>query len=64
MKTITPEQEHDLLNFRDIGQKEFENRVQYYHRKNPSVQPPRKCKHLLTFSERKTSSKKVSDVEL
>ena len=37
--------------------------MQYYHLKNPSVQPPRKRKHLLTFSERKTTSKKVSDVE-
>ena len=24
-KTITPEQEHDLMKFRDIGQEEFEN---------------------------------------
>ena len=26
-KTLTPEQEHDLVNFRDIGQEEFENLV-------------------------------------
>ena len=62
-KKLTPEQEHDLVNFRDIGQEEFENRVNYYTLKNPSVQAPRRRKHLLTFSERKTTSKKVSDVE-
>ena len=62
-KRFAPEQEHDLVNFRDIGQEEFENRVNYYTLKNPSVQAPRTRKHLLTFSERKTTSKKVSDVE-
>ena len=62
-KKLTPEQQHDLVNFRDIGQEEFENRVNYYILKNPSIQAPRRRKHLLTFSERKTTSKKVSDVE-
>ena len=28
-KTITPEQEHDLMKFRDTGQEAFENRVEY-----------------------------------
>ena len=47
-KKLTPEQEHDLVNFRDIGQEEFENRVNYYVLKNPSVQAPRRRKHFNT----------------
>lgn len=36
-KKLTPEQKHELVNFRDIGQEEFENQVNYYILKNPSL---------------------------
>jgi len=62
-KRLTPEQEHDLLNFREIGQKEFENRIKYYVLKTPSVKPPKKRTRLLTFTERKSNKRKVSDIE-
>lgn len=59
----TPEQVHDLLNFRDIRQTEFEIRVEYYTLRNPSVKPPKHHKRLLTFTERRSRRKKVSDIE-
>ena len=40
-KKATPEQAHDLMNFRQIGQAEFERRVEYYTLRNPSVRPPK-----------------------
>ena len=62
-RKISPEQEHDLLNFRNIGQGEFELSVQYFVLRNPSVKPPKRKKRLLTFTERKSNKRKVSDVE-
>lgn len=50
----TPEQVHDLLNIRDIGQTEFEIRVEYYTLRNPSVKPSKHRKRLLTFTERRS----------
>lgn len=47
-KTVTPEQKHDLMNFRNIGQMEFERRVEYYTLRNPSVRPPKRQKRLRT----------------
>lgn len=60
---VTPEQQHDLLNFMCIGQEEFENRVEYFILKAPSARLCRRRKQLLTFSERKSRAKKVSEVE-
>ena len=62
-KDISPEQSHDLMNFRDIGQAEFERRVQYYVLRTPSVKTPKRQKRLLTFTERKSKRKKVSHIE-
>ena len=59
----TPEQVNDLLTFRDTGQKDFECRVQYHILCNPSVKPPKRQKRLLTFTERKSRRKKVSEIE-
>ena len=42
------------MNFRQIGQMEFERRVEYYTLRNPSVRPPKRQKHLLTFTKKKS----------
>ena len=62
-KELTPQQTHDLMKFRGIGQTEYESRVDYYILRTPSVQPPKHRKSLLTFSEKKTRQKKGSQVE-
>ena len=62
-KKPTPEQIQDLMNFREIGQKEFEHRVQYAILGSPSVTPAKRRKRLLTFTERRVRRKKVSEVE-
>lgn len=46
----TPEQTHDLLNFRQIGQTEFENHDSYH---TPSADAPRRRKCLQTFGSTK-----------
>ena len=51
------------MNFREIGQSEFERRVEYYILRNPSVKPPKRRKRWLTFTERKSRQKKVSEIE-
>ena len=60
-KKLTPEQESDLNNFQEKGQNEFENRIRCYILKVPSVKPPKKRARLLTFTERKSNKRKVSD---
>ncbi len=62
-KNATPEQQHDLLNFRTIGQEEFEKHVAYYILKQASVYPPQRKRRLLTFADRKPSKRQVSQLE-
>ena len=62
-KGIRKEQEQDLMNFRTIGQAEFENAIDFYTLRIPSVKPPKHRKNLATFSERRSQRKKVSDIE-
>lgn len=62
-KSLTAEQAHDLLNFREIGQADYEAGVEYYTIRTPSVKPPKHRKRLLTFTERHSRRKKVSAVE-
>ena len=62
-KDLTPDQVHDLMNFRQIGQAEFERRVEYFILHTPSVKSPKRQKRLLTFTERRSRRKKVSDIE-
>jgi len=62
-RTASPEQEHDLLQFRKIGTTEFEKYIAYYILKQASVHPPDRKKRLMTFSERKTSKDTVSQLE-
>ena len=62
-KDLSPDQSHDLMNFRHIGQTEYECRVQYFILHTPSIKTPKHLKRLLTFTERKSRCKKVSDIE-
>ena len=52
-KTATPQQSHDLLNFRQIGSVEFEKYVTYYILKQASIQVQSHKKQSLTFTEKK-----------
>lgn len=54
---------HDLTNFRAVGQTEFRSRIEYYILRKPSTNPPKRGKCLLTFTERKSHKKKVTDIE-
>ena len=56
----TPEQTHDLLNFRQIGQTEFENHVCYRILHTPSTDGPRRRKRLQTFANTKRNKKELS----
>ena len=57
-------QAHDLLKFHEIGTAMFENRVEAYILKTPSVKPPMKMKRLQTFSSsQKRKNKKVASLE-
>ena len=40
-KSITPQQNHDLMNFRQLGQTEYERNVDFYILRTPSVNPPK-----------------------
>ena len=51
-KLPTLEQEQDLMNFREVGQREFASRVEYYILRNPSVKPPNHRKRLLIFTDK------------
>ena len=48
-KELSPDQIHDLVNFREIGQAEFERRVQYFVLRTPSIKTPKRLKRLLTL---------------
>ena len=62
-KNLTAEQTQDLLNFREIGQSDYDAGVEYYVIRKPSIKPPKHRKRLLTFTERRSRRKKVSAVE-
>ena len=63
MKPLTPEQIHNLTTFRTTGQQDFEIRIEYDILRISSAKPPKRQKRLLTFTERKSRRKKVSDIE-
>ena len=62
-KTLSSEQVHDLMNFRSIGQREYDLRVKSHILRNPSANPPKHRKSLLTFTERRGRKKKGSEIE-
>ena len=61
-RSATQEEQHDLMQFRDIGQREFERHVGYYVLKQPSVHPPQRKKRLLTLTK-KAKSRQVLQLE-
>jgi len=62
-KVATPEQAKDLLNFWEIGEKQFDSYIKYFILREPSAQvPPRFCK-LLTFSSSKRIQRKIKVIE-
>ena len=62
-KKATPEQSHDLLNKRHIGQREYLGRVGAVILRQPSFQAPNRQRRLQTFSEPKVNKTKVSQLE-
>lgn len=58
----SPEQIHDLMHFRDIGESDYKEWVEYYILRTPA-QPPRHKKSLLTFTEKCSRRKKGSQIE-
>ena len=62
-QAATKEQQHDLLNFRGIGLEEFLLRVSCFTLRQPSVRAPNRRKKLLTMTERKSTSSKLSQLE-
>lgn len=63
-KQATPEQAHDLFNFRVIGQVAFENHVKYKILKQPSTEAPVRKKRLLTFTVKEPQKKRIKLVEI
>ena len=61
--TGTTEQMHDLMNFRQIGQAEFEDHVSYRILHTPSTDAPRRRKRLQTFSSTKTTKRKLKQID-
>ena len=59
----TPEQAHDLLNFRNIGQAEFEAHVSYRILRTPSTNTSRKRKRLQTFTTTTATRKRVKQID-
>ena len=55
----TPEQEHDLLCFREIGKESIRMYVEYFIVGTCSTKVPLRLKRLQTFASRKKSDKKI-----
>ena len=62
-KKATPEQSHDLLNKRSIGQREYLGRVGAIILRQPSFKAPNRQRRLQTFSEPKVNKTKVNQLE-
>ena len=57
----TTAQNHDLLQFREIGRENFELRIKAYILKNPSVKVPQRRKKLQTFATSKKGFKRQTN---
>lgn len=57
-----PDQQHDLLAFRQIGQAEFENHIECRILRKPSAQPPSRLKKLKTFTISKDTKQKAKQI--
>ena len=56
----TPEQAHDLLNARQIGEQGYLNYVKYHLLQLPSVETPIQCKQLLTMAPARATKRRLS----
>lgn len=54
---------HDLLHFRSIGQQEFLLRIASVQLKQPSVNAPNRKRRLQTFTERKVTKSRLTQLE-
>ncbi|SMN01636.1 hypothetical protein SPONN_2736 [uncultured Candidatus Thioglobus sp.] len=63
MVQATPDQAHDLLNFRAIGQEAFDNLVKCRMLKIASTSAPVRKKRLQTFTTTPTHTKRIKQVE-
>ena len=59
----TPDQQHDLLAFRAIGQVKFENHVACRILQKPSAQAPSRLKKLKTFTVCKSTKQKAKQID-
>ncbi len=62
-KRALPEQEHDLLRFRSIGQQAFEQFVKYRLLNEPSTEAPIRKKTLHTFTTTTLQMKIIKQTE-
>lgn len=62
-KEATPEQKHDLLNFRSIGQQSFEHFVKYRLLKEVSTNAPVRMKRLCTFTTTAAQKQRIKMAE-
>ena len=62
-KTPTPQQQYDLLNFREIGKEVFDNYVNYSILRKPSVKAPMRKRRLATLSDKNPTKSCLSKVE-
>ena len=62
-KEANPAQQNDLLNFRAIGQEEFLRRVSSVLLKQPSVNAPKRRHRLQTFSAKKITKSRITQLE-
>jgi hypothetical protein len=59
----SPEQRHDLLQFRTMGKAEYLQRISSVILKQPSTAAPNRKHRIQTFTEKKTQNRKTSHVE-
>ena len=59
----TQQQSHDLLNFRQIGQEDYELRIANFILRQPSVEAPNRKRRMQTFSVRQVKTRRVSQLE-
>ena len=62
-KNPSPDQTHDLLHFRAIGQEEFDKYIEYYVIAKASVHPPQRKRKLRTFADKKINKRALSQLQ-
>lgn len=62
-KQATAEQQHDLLNARNMGDQHYENYVTHHILQEPSTNPPLRKRRLVTMAPPKTTKTKISQKE-